>query len=78
MSVITIQSLELTNSQKKELAESFISKFSELTKVPPDKIYLFFDGYQLDEVATNGMLFSEKPPKTAIGKFNENETKKQL
>lgn len=73
MPAITIQSLELTNKQKKELAECFIQKLSEVTLVPKDRIYMFFDGYKLDDVAVNGMLFSEKPPKTAHGKFNENE-----
>ncbi len=71
MPAITIQSLELTETQKKILAEKYIEIFSELTNVPKDRIYLFFDGYPLQDVACNGMLFSEKPPKTAKGKFNE-------
>lgn len=71
MPVITIQSLELTDGQKKILAESFISTLSEVTNVPKDRIYLFFDGYKLNDAAVNGMLFSEKPPKNAVGKFNE-------
>lgn len=71
MPAITIQSLELTDEQKKEIAECFIQKLSEVTLVPKDRIYLFFDGYSLDNVATNGILFSEKPPKLAKGKFNE-------
>lgn len=73
MPVITIQSLELTEAQKKTLADSFISTFSEVTRVPKDRIYMFFDGYKLDEAATDGILFSERPPKSAIGKFNENK-----
>lgn len=71
MPSITIQSLELTNEQKRILAEQYIALFSEVTLVPKDRIYLFFDGYQLDEVATDGVLFSTRPPKHARGKFNE-------
>lgn len=76
MPCITVQSLELTTDQKKELAECFISKFAELTNVPKDRVYLFFDGYPLEDVATNGMLFSEKPSITARGKFNEDQWNK--
>lgn len=71
MPAITIQSLELRESQKKILAEKFIGIFSEVTNVPKDRIYLFFDGYTLENTATDGILFSERPPKSAIGKFNE-------
>ena len=71
MPAITIQSLELRDDQKKILAEKFISIFSEVSMVPKDRIYLFFDGYTLDNVSADGILFSERPPKTAQGKFNE-------
>ena len=60
MPCITIQSLELSESQKKRLAEKYIALFSEETGVPEDRIYLFFDGYQLDEAATGGKLFSNR------------------
>lgn len=71
MPAITIQSVELRDDQKKIIAEKFISIFSEVSKVPKDRIYLFFDGYTLDNVAADGILFSERPPKIAQGKFNE-------
>ncbi|MFH2095549.1 MAG: hypothetical protein ABIJ16_07585 [Bacteroidota bacterium] len=71
MPVITVQSLELRDDQKKIIAEKFISIFSEVSKVPQDRIYLFFDGYTLDNAAADGILFSERPPKIAQGKFNE-------
>ncbi|MBT3383670.1 MAG: hypothetical protein HN778_07045 [Prolixibacteraceae bacterium] len=71
MPAITIQSLELTEEQKDILAETFISAFSEVTNVPKDRIYLFFDGYTLDNAAANGILFSKNPPKFAKGKFNQ-------
>jgi 4-oxalocrotonate tautomerase len=71
MPAITIQSLELTEEQKKILADKFITTFSEVTCVPKDRIYLFFDGYQLDNAAVDGVLFSTRPPKLAKGKFNE-------
>jgi 4-oxalocrotonate tautomerase len=71
MPAITIQSLELTEKQKEYLADKIIALFSEVTHVPPDRIYLFFDGYTLDNVATNKKLMSQNPPKAAIGKFNQ-------
>ena len=71
MPAITIQSLELTDEQKEIIAEKFGRIFSELTKVPIDRIYIFFDGYPLDCAATNGMLFSKNPPKVAVGKFSQ-------
>ena len=71
MPAITIQSLELTDKQKEIIAEKYITIFSELTNVPKDRIYLFFDGYTLDNTATNGILFSKNPPKHIKGKFNE-------
>jgi 4-oxalocrotonate tautomerase len=71
MPAITIQSIELAESQKKVIAKEFVRIFSELTNVPQDRVYIFFDGYQLNEVGTGGMLFSDKPPQRAMGKFNE-------
>lgn len=71
MPAITVQSLELTDEQKEIVADKFISIFSEVTRVPKDRIYLFFDGYPLDCAAADGILFSKRPPKTAIGKFNQ-------
>jgi phenylpyruvate tautomerase PptA (4-oxalocrotonate tautomerase family) len=73
MPAITIQSLELTDEQKEIMADKFGTIFSELTKVPLDRIYIFFDGYSLDNAATNGKLFSKNPPKMIIGKFNQNK-----
>ena len=73
MPCITIQSLELSESQKKRLAEKYIALFSEETGVPEDRIYLFFDGYQLDEAATGGKLFSNRKIGPIRGKFNEEE-----
>jgi phenylpyruvate tautomerase PptA (4-oxalocrotonate tautomerase family) len=76
MPAITIQSLELTDEQKEILADKYITIFSEVTHVPKDRIYLFFDGYTLDNAATNGVLFSKSPPKLAVGKFNRPKEEK--
>ena len=73
MPAITVQSLELADDQKAFLAEKFIALFSEVTKVPQDRIYLFIDGYPLDCAVKGGKLFSENPPKGIIGKFNQAE-----
>ena len=73
MPAITIQSLELTDEQKEILADKYITIFSEVTRVPKDRIYLFFDGYTLDNAATDGILFSKRPPKLAVGKFSQKQ-----
>lgn len=75
MPAITVQSLEMAESQKKIVAKEFVRILSEVTNVPPDRIYIFFDGYTLDNVGTNGMLFADKPPKNARAKFNEQNWK---
>ncbi len=75
MPAITIQSLELTDGQKEIVADKFITILSEVTKVPKDRIYLFFDGYTLDNAAADGVLFSKRPPKIAVGKFSQNKEK---
>ena len=71
MPAITVQSLELTDEQKEIVADKFITILSEITKVPKDRIYLFFDGYTLDNAAADGILFSKRPPKVAVGKFSQ-------
>ena len=70
MPAIVIHSIEMTDEQKKIIADKFISTFSEVTNVPKDRIYLFFDGCTLDNVAAGGVLFSENPPRNAKAKFN--------
>lgn len=70
MPVITIKSIEMTKEQRKIIADTFIEKLSEVTLVPKDRIYLFFEGHKLDEVACGGVLFEDKPPKAARGEFN--------
>lgn len=73
MPAITIQSLELRQNQKEILAEKFTALFSELTHVPQDRIYVFFDGYTLDNTARGADLFAKNPPKALVAKFNEND-----
>jgi 4-oxalocrotonate tautomerase len=73
MPAITIQSLELREEQKEIMAEKFTTLFSELTNVPKDRIYVFFDGYDLDNAAANGVLFSKNPPTRLVARFNEDK-----
>jgi len=75
MPAITVQSLELTDEQKEILAEKYITIFSEITNVPKDRIYIFFDGYPLDSVGTGGFVFSKRPPKGIIAKFSQEKEK---
>jgi phenylpyruvate tautomerase PptA (4-oxalocrotonate tautomerase family) len=77
MPAITIQSLELTDEQKEILAEKYITIFSELTKVPKDRIYIFFDGYPLDSAGTGGIVFSKRPPKGIIAKFSRRKQREE-
>ena len=76
MPCITVQSLELAESQKKRIAEKYIEIFSEETGVPRDRVYLFFDGYTLDNAATDRKLFSDRKRGPIRGKFNEEEWNK--
>ncbi len=71
MPAIIVNSLELTNEQKSELAMAFTSAFSKVTRVPMDRIYVFFAGYPLDSAAKGGELFLASPPEGIIGKFNQ-------
>jgi len=71
MPAIIVNSLELTDDQKRVLAEIFTRAFSEQTKVPMDRIYVFFAGYSLSDAASNGRLFVDHPPQGIFGKFNE-------
>ena len=76
MPAIIVHSIEMTNSQKRILADKFISAFSEVTNVPKDRVYLFFNGYDLDACATGGKLFADVPPASAHAKFNADQWEK--
>jgi len=71
MPVINFQSLELQEEQKKILAEKFVDAVNEVTQVPKEGIYVFFQEHSLDSAAKGGILFSERPPKFGVGKFNK-------
>ena len=75
MPAITVKSIELAESQKKVLAKKYVEIFSEITNVPKDRVYIFFDGHELNNVGTGGMRFSDKPSK-AWSKFTEDEWSK--
>lgn len=75
MPAITIQSIELTDEQKEILADKYVTIFSEITKVPKDRIYIFFDGYSLENAGTGGIVFSKKPPQNIISKFSPKDKK---
>jgi len=71
MPAITIQSLEFTEPQKEVLAEKIADVVAEVSGVPKDRIYIFFDGYPLDCASVNGKLFSKNPPKFGKGAFTK-------
>ena len=62
MPVITVNALELLEEQKKIIARKYTDILAEQTKVPPERIYVFFGGYPLDAIAAGGVLNSEIPP----------------
>ncbi len=70
MPVVTIQSLEFTEEQKEVLAERVVDVVSEVSGVPREGIYMFFDGYPLDGAAKGGKLFSKHPPTFGKGAFS--------
>lgn len=76
MPAIVVHSIEMTDKQKAIVAEKFISTMSEVTGVPKDRIYMFFNGYDLNDVVIGGKLCSENPPKFAKAKFNADEWEK--
>jgi len=59
--VIMVHSLELLEEQKKEIAKKYTEILSEQTKVPADRIYVFFSGYPLDSISAGGVLNSDLP-----------------
>jgi phenylpyruvate tautomerase PptA (4-oxalocrotonate tautomerase family) len=63
MPVIMIHSLELLEEQKKRIAQKYTKILSEETKVPEEKIYTFFSGYDVEDIAAGGVLNSELPDK---------------
>ena len=76
MPSVTVQSLEFTEDQKEILADKIGNAVSEVSGVPMDRIYIFFDGYPLDCAAANGKLFSKNPPRLGHGAFSKKEEDK--
>ncbi len=70
MPVIVVKTLEMLDSQKREIAESFVAKLSEVLQVPREAIYMFFEGAQLNELAVGGKLLLDNPPAGGKAKFN--------
>ena len=70
MPVIIVKTLEMLDSQKREVAEAFVAKLSEVLQVPPQAIYMFFEGAQLNELAVGGKLLKDNPPPGGKAKFN--------
>jgi len=61
MPVIMIHTLELTEEQKKRIAKKYTKILSEETNVPEERIYAFFAGYSIEDIAAGGVLNSELP-----------------
>lgn len=61
MPVIMVNALELTEGQKRIMAQKYTEVMSELTNVPPDRVYVFFNDYPLNGIAAGGVLNSDVP-----------------
>jgi len=61
MPVINVQTLELMEDQKKRIAQKYTKILSEETNVPEERIYVFFSGYDVEDIAAGGVLNSELP-----------------
>lgn len=75
MPLVTINSLELSEYQKKNIAKKITEAVSIETNVPKDKVYVMFSGYPLDSIAAGGVLNSELSPEI-IKMFNIKESEK--
>lgn len=73
MPLVTINSLELSEYQKKNIAKKITEAVSIETNVPKDKVYVMFSGYPLDSIAAGGVLNSELSP-DMIKMFNIKES----
>jgi 4-oxalocrotonate tautomerase len=62
MPVIMLHSLELMEDQKKRIAKKYTQILSEETNVPEERIYVFFSGYDVEDIAAGGVLNSDVPP----------------
>lgn len=62
MPTIIVHTLELLEEQKRFLAEKYTNLLAETLQMPTDRIYVLFQGYELDSLAVNGHLISENPP----------------
>ena len=62
MPTIIVHTLELTEDQKRFLAEQYTTLLGETLHMPTDRIYVLFNGYALESLAVNGHLISETPP----------------
>lgn len=67
MPVIMLHSLELLEEQKKRIAKKYTQILSEETKVPEERIYCFFSGYPVEDIAAGGVLNSEVPDEIMKG-----------
>lgn len=61
MPVIMINSLELLDYQKKNIAKRVTEVLSRETNVPEEAVYVFFGGYPLNGISAGGVLNSNVP-----------------
>ena len=63
MPAIMVHTVELKDEHKRIIADQFATILAELTKVPKERIYVFFNGYPFDSIGQGGTLVSDFSPK---------------
>lgn len=61
MPVIMVNSLELLDYQKKNIAKKMTQVLAHETNVPEEMVYVFFGSYPLSSIAAGGVLNSDVP-----------------
>lgn len=69
MPVVSVQSLELEEKQKKYIAREYARILSQAADIPKENVYVFFGGFPLDGIAAGGVLNSALPD-SVLSKFN--------
>ena len=59
MPILTVEMLEITEGQRKKIAEDITKSFVETLDIPPERIIIVFHEVQKTHIAKSGKLFSD-------------------
>lgn len=60
MPILTLETLDLTKDQKKQLVEELTETASRITGIPQEGYYVILKENSLDNVGSGGKLLSER------------------